>query len=337
MSPSPNLFQQPLGGVFPQLFNMDGNSYAVLLGNSDFLLENQIEGVTEQVQKEASALSDQGKTVLFLAVDSVFAGLLAIADPLKEEAGKTIRDLEAMGIKVVMLTGDNEKTAQAVANQAGIKRVVAGVLPDKKEEEVVRLQQEGEIVAMIGDGINDAPALARADVGMAMGTGIDVAMESADIVLMNGHLAGIGRAIGLSRATMRNIRQNLFWAFAYNVVGIPVAAGLLAHLRRPNPQSDDWRCGNGAKFSFGSHQCSATQVVPACRIVAWKNLDTMDKIAYLNSMQILYTLDFVVLRPVTAALMLQSSGCRRKNILSEKTGQNGEKYVFNFTYQYRHL
>ncbi len=209
LCPSHNLFQQPLGGVFPHLFNSMATSYEVLLGNSEFLLENQIEGMTEQIQKEASALSDQGKTVLFVAVDSVLAGLLAIADPLKDEAGKTIRDLEAMGIKVVMLTGDNEKTAQAVASQAGIKRVVAGVLPDNKEEEVVRLQQEGEIVAMIGDGINDAPALARADVGMAMGTGIDVAMESADIVLMNGHLAGIGRAIGLSRATMRNIRQNL--------------------------------------------------------------------------------------------------------------------------------
>jgi Cu+-exporting ATPase len=226
--PESQAFSATPGRGISATVQYDGNSFSVLLGNSDFLLENQIEGVTEQIQKEASALSDQGKTVLFVAVDSVIGGLLAIADPLKEEAGKTIRDLEAMGIKVVMLTGDNEKTAQAVANQAGIKRVVAGVLPDKKEEEVVRLQQKGEIVAMIGDGINDAPALARADVGMAMGTGIDVALESADIVLMNGHLAGIGRAIGLSRATMRNIRQNLFWAFAYNVIGIPVAAGLLA-------------------------------------------------------------------------------------------------------------
>jgi P-type Cu+ transporter len=226
--PESQAFSAALGRGISATVQYDGNSFAVLLGNSDFLLENQIEGVTEQIQKEASALSDQAKTVLFVAVDSVLAGLLAIADPLKEEAGKTIRDLEAMGIKVVMLTGDNEKTARAVASQAGIKRVVAGVLPDKKEEEVVRLQQKGEIVAMIGDGINDAPALARADVGMAMGTGIDVAMESADIVLMNGHLAGIVRAIGLSRATMRNIRQNLFWAFAYNVIGIPVAAGLLA-------------------------------------------------------------------------------------------------------------
>ncbi|MGW8195620.1 MAG: HAD-IC family P-type ATPase, partial [Desulforhopalus sp.] len=131
-------------------------------------------------------------------------------------------------VEVVMLSGDNEKTARAVANQLGIKRVVAGVLPDRKAAEVVRLQQEGAIVAMVGDGINDAPALAQADVGMAMGNGIDVAVESADMVLMNGHLSGVLRAIGLSRATMRNIRQNLFWAFAYNVVGIPVAAGVLA-------------------------------------------------------------------------------------------------------------
>jgi len=207
---------------------VNGKSHNVLLGNYEFLQENNITDVTDQMQTEARSLSDQGKTVLYLAVDNSLAGLLAITDPLKDEAKKTIQDLAAIGIKVVMLTGDNEKTANAVARQAGIQRVVAGVMPDNKEEEVVRLQREGEVVAMVGDGINDAPALARADVGIAMGTGIDVAMESADIVLMNGHLAGVGRAIGLSRATMRNIRQNLFWAFAYNVVGIPVAAGVLA-------------------------------------------------------------------------------------------------------------
>ncbi len=224
----PQSFSATLGRGIASSLLLNGNKYNVLLGNSEFLRENQIEGLTDEVLKEASALSDQGKTVLYLAVDTLFAGLLAIADPLKDEARDTIRDLEAMGIKVVMLTGDNEKTAHAVACQAGIKRVVAGVLPDNKEEEVVRLQREGEVVAMVGDGINDAPALARADVGVAMGTGIDVAMESADIVLMTGHLEGVGRAIGLSRATMRNIRQNLFWAFAYNIVGIPVAAGVLA-------------------------------------------------------------------------------------------------------------
>jgi Cu+-exporting ATPase len=226
--PEPQSFSATLGRGIASSIQLDGKGYDLLFGNIEFLRENKIDGLTEQVQKEASELSDQGKTVLYLAVDKTLAGLLAIADPLKAEAKKTIQDLEAMEIKVVMLTGDNKKTAGAVAQQAGIRQVVAGVLPDNKEEEIVRLQQEGEIVAMIGDGINDAPALARADVGIAMGTGIDVAVESADIVLMNGHLAGVGRAIGLSRATMRNIRQNLFWAFAYNVVGIPVAAGLLA-------------------------------------------------------------------------------------------------------------
>ncbi len=226
--PDPDTFSASLGRGIASSVQLDSNRYDVLVGNIEFLQENTIEGLSKQVVRQASALSDQGKTVLFLAVNSKLAGLLAIADPLKAEAKKTIQDLEKMGIKVVMLTGDNEKTAHAVAVQAGITRVVAGVLPDNKEEEIVRLQKKGEIVAMVGDGINDAPALARADVGIAMGTGIDVAVESADIVLMNGHLAGVGRAIGLSRATMHNIRQNLFWAFAYNVVGIPVAAGVLA-------------------------------------------------------------------------------------------------------------
>ena len=226
--PEPESFSTSLGRGIASLMQLDGRQYDVLLGNIEFLRENTIEGLSEHVEMQASGLSDQGKTVLFLAINKTLAGLLAIADPLKAEAKKTIQELEKMGIKVVMLTGDNDKTAHAVAVQAGITRVVAGVLPDNKEEEIVRLQENGEIVAMVGDGINDAPALARADVGIAMGTGIDVAVESADIVLMNGHLAGVGRAIGLSRATMRNIRQNLFWAFAYNIVGIPVAAGLLA-------------------------------------------------------------------------------------------------------------
>jgi P-type Cu+ transporter len=221
-------FSASLGRGIASTVLLEGVSHELFFGNFEFLTENRAEGLTEEIKKQATGLSDQGKTVLYLAVDKILVGLLAIADPLKVEAKKTILDLETMGIKVVMLTGDNEKTAQSVASQAGIKRVVAGVLPDNKEEEIVRLQKEGEIVAMIGDGINDAPALARADVGIAMGTGIDVAVDSADIVLMNGHLAGVCRAIGLSRATMRNIRQNLFWAFAYNVVGIPVAAGILA-------------------------------------------------------------------------------------------------------------
>lgn len=224
----PESFKPIFGRGISATMQHNGSRQEVLLGNIELMKENRINGLSEQLQTEVSHLSDQGKTVLYLAVAGTIAGILAIADPLKAEAKKTVQRLEEMGIAVVMLTGDNEKTALAVANQAGIKRIVAGVLPAAKEKEIARLQQQGEIVAMIGDGINDAPALARADVGIAMGTGIDVAVESADIVLMNGHLAGVGRAMGLSRATMRNIRQNLFWAFAYNVVGIPVAAGVLA-------------------------------------------------------------------------------------------------------------
>ena len=205
-----------------------GAMLTVFCGNREFLLEKQIVGLTAEVLGDGDQRSEQGETPLFLAIDGALAGLITIADPLKPEAVDTIKRLGAMGVEVVMLTGDNAKTAQAVAAQAGIARVVAGVLPDKKEQEVVRLQKEGKIVAMVGDGINDAPALARADVGIAMGTGIDIAVESADIVLMTGHLSGVCRAIGLSRATLGNIRQNLFWAFAYNIIGIPVAAGILA-------------------------------------------------------------------------------------------------------------
>lgn len=225
---SPQAFSAIPGRGIRATVNLDDVKYHVLIGNMECLEENQTPGITEELKQQVTFLSDQGQTVLLLSVNSSMAGLLAVADPLKEEAEETVAALEKMGVGVVMLSGDNEKTARAVAGQVGIKRVIAGVLPERKVEEVIRLQREGEIVAMVGDGINDAPALARADVGMAMGTGIDVAVESADMVLMNGHLDGVLRAIGLSRATMRNIRQNLFWAFAYNVVGIPVAAGVLA-------------------------------------------------------------------------------------------------------------
>jgi Cu+-exporting ATPase len=224
---SPKSFSATPGRGIKATVQLENTDHQVLFGNMEYLQEHHVEGLTEEVKQQASLLSDQGQTVLFLGVNSNLAGLVAVADPLKEEAVETVAALAKMGIGVVMLSGDNEKTARAVARQVGIQRVVAGVLPDRKVEEIVRLQDRGEIVAMVGDGINDAPALARADVGMAMGTGIDVAVESADMVLMNGHLTGVLGAIGLSRATMRNIRQNLFWAFVYNVVGIPVAAGLL--------------------------------------------------------------------------------------------------------------
>jgi Cu+-exporting ATPase len=177
--------------------------------------------------ERADVLRAEGQTVMFVAIDRKAAGLLGVADPIKPSAVEAIRALQRDGIKVVMLTGDNRRTAEAVARAVGIGEVVADVLPDQKAEAVKRLQAEGERVAMAGDGINDAPALAAADVGVAMGTGTDVAMESAAVTLVQGDLRGIVRARQLSRATMRNIRQNLFFAFAYNVLGVPVAAGVL--------------------------------------------------------------------------------------------------------------
>ena len=199
----------------------------LLLGNREFI-RSQIENFDDlKVDSKAAEFAASGKTSLFLAVNGKMAALLAIADQMKPEAPQTISRLKKMGIKVFMLTGDNEITAKAIAAQAGIEEVFAEVLPEFKADKVAELQNKGMKVGMVGDGINDAPALAKADVGIAMGTGIDVAVESGDIVLMKGELGGVLTALALSRATMRNIRQNLFWAFAYNVVGIPVAAGLL--------------------------------------------------------------------------------------------------------------
>jgi Cu+-exporting ATPase len=199
----------------------------VLLGNREFMTEQAVTGLDEAAEQIAHGFGRAGKTALYCAADGGLIAIIAIADRLKSEVPATIRVLEQMGIKIFMLTGDNELTARAIAAQAGISEVFSQVLPDQKVEKVTALQAKGFRVAMVGDGINDAPALAKADVGIAMGTGIDVAIESGDIVLMKGHLSGLLTALSLSRATMRNIKQNLFWAFIYNIIGIPVAAGVL--------------------------------------------------------------------------------------------------------------
>jgi Cu+-exporting ATPase len=176
---------------------------------------------------EAERLRETGKTVMFLGADSRVMGVIALADTLKSRARKALKEIQRMGIETVMITGDNRRTAEAIAHEVGIKRVLAEVLPENKYREVKKLQKKGRVVAMVGDGINDAPALAQADVGIAIGTGTDVAMETGDITLISGDLAGIPTAIALSKSTMRTIKQNLFWAFAYNTALIPVAAGVL--------------------------------------------------------------------------------------------------------------
>jgi Cu+-exporting ATPase len=197
----------------------------VLVGSRRFLFESG--AYEEGLVARGEELAREGKTPVFVAVDGRPVGLLAVADAAREESGEAVRRLHALGLEIAMLTGDNRRTAEAIARELGVDRVVAEVRPQDKANEVKRLQAEGKRVGMVGDGINDAPALAQADVGIAIGTGTDVAMEAADLTLISGDVRGVARAIGLSKATVRNIKQNLFWAFAYNVALIPVAAGVL--------------------------------------------------------------------------------------------------------------
>ncbi|NLW56851.1 MAG: copper-translocating P-type ATPase [Firmicutes bacterium] len=197
---------------------------SILLGNKKLLTER---GINITLQAESDRLAEEGKTPMFIAVDHQLAGIIAVADVLKPSSKRAIAQLRRMGLEVVMLTGDNRRTAEAIARQVGIKRVLAEVLPQDKADAIKIIQAEGVKVAMVGDGINDAPALAQADIGIAIGSGTDIAMESADIVLIKSDLRDVVAAIQLSKSTIRNIKQNLFWAFAYNTIGIPVAAGLL--------------------------------------------------------------------------------------------------------------
>lgn len=199
----------------------------VLAGTRRLMKKFNIE--IDHVSDDMLTLEKQGKTAMLVAIDGAFAGIVAVADTIKETSAEAIRRLKGLGLEVIMITGDNEQTAQAIAKLAGVDRVIAEVLPEGKAEEVKKLQQQGKKVAMVGDGINDAPALAVADIGMAIGTGTDVAMEAADITLIRGDLNSIADAIFMSKKTIRNIKQNLFWAFGYNTLGIPIAAlGFLA-------------------------------------------------------------------------------------------------------------
>jgi P-type Cu+ transporter len=202
----------------------DVEGQRVVVGNAAWMRENGID--PSSALPAADRLAHEGKTAVFVA-DTRMLAILAITDPLRPTSRDAVRELRAMGLEVVMLTGDARSTAQAVAAEAGIERVVAEVLPAGKVEEVKRLQQLGGRVAMVGDGINDAPALAQADVGIAMGSGTDIALDAADIALLRADLRGVASAMRLSRRTMRTMKQNLFWAFVYNIIGIPVAAGAL--------------------------------------------------------------------------------------------------------------
>ncbi|KKN62391.1 hypothetical protein LCGC14_0512530 [marine sediment metagenome] len=200
----------------------------ILVGSRKLMKENGI-GYNDDLEADIVSLEEEAKTVIILAVDGKIAGILAIADAIKEDSILAIKELESLGIKTVMLTGDNKRTAEAIAKKIGISKVLAEVLPDEKVDEILRLQENGKLVAMVGDGINDAPALTAANVGIAIGTGTDIAIESADITLVSGHISGVVTAVKLSRNTFKKIKQNLFWAFFYNVIAIPLAIFGLAH------------------------------------------------------------------------------------------------------------
>jgi Cu+-exporting ATPase len=222
----PKQFSAQPGRGISAMISENGQSHQLVLGNEELMTEKNI-SLNEAVS-HINRLSDDGKTPMLIAVDGKLAGIIAVADQPKDSSRAAISALQKIGFDVIMLTGDHPRTAKAIAKQVGIQHVLAGVLPGQKASEIAKLQAAGKIVAMVGDGINDAPALSQADVGIAIGTGTDVAIEAADVILMSGDLRGVVTAIALSRATIRNVKQNLFWAFIYNAILIPVAAfGLL--------------------------------------------------------------------------------------------------------------
>ena len=235
--------------------NVDGKR--ILVGKEKFLADSNVR-FPEELTKEVHRLQERAETTVWVAVNGKAVGVLDIADPIKPTTKEAVRALHEMGLKIIMCTGDNRRTAESVARLLGIDEFKAEVMPDEKIEIVRELKSQGAIVAMAGDGINDAPALAAADVGIAMGTGTDVAIESAGIILVKGDLMGIVKAIHLSRAVMRNIRQNLFFAFIYNALGVPIAAGVTLSILWAASESDDRRRRHELQLGFGDSQCTAT-------------------------------------------------------------------------------
>lgn len=199
------------------------NGKRIIGGSKKYI--SSIIGISNDILSKADKLSEEGKTPLFFMKGDKLLGIIAVADVIKDESPQAVKELQNMGIKVVMLTGDNERTAKAVGKLAGVDEVIAGVMPDGKEKVVAELKKQGKVL-MVGDGINDAPALTRADIGMAIGSGTDIAIDAADVVFMKSKLTDVPAAVRLSRKTLRNIHENLFWAFIYNVIGIPLAAGV---------------------------------------------------------------------------------------------------------------
>lgn len=216
---------------------LPGNGLTAFLGDAalyggSYQFISGLVPVSAEVTTRSEQLSEEGKTPLFFARGGSLLGMIAVADVIKEDSPRAVRELRNMGIRVVMLTGDNQRTARAIGVQAGVDEVIAGVLPEGKESVIRELKQKGKVI-MVGDGINDAPALTSADIGIAIGAGTDVAIDAADVVLMKSRLSDVPAAVRLSRAALRNIHQNLFWAFIYNIVGIPLAAGVLGWQLNP--------------------------------------------------------------------------------------------------------
>ena len=226
--------------------NLVVNNKNILIGNKKLMLNNNV-NIADNINS-AEEYASEGKTPLYIAIDNVLSGIIAVADQVKDSSAKTVEELHKLGVEVVMLTGDNAKTAQAIAKELSIDKVISEVLPEDKANEIKKLQESGRKVAMVGDGINDAPALVQADVGLAIGTGTDVAIDAADVVLIKSDLNTVVNVINLSRKTIKNIKENLFWAFFYNVIGIPFAMGIVYLFGGPllNPMLA------GAAMSFSS-------------------------------------------------------------------------------------